>query len=96
MDNFSHVPHRLPNALSASFLGHVGFDILTKCRGQIEASTTAACHSQGKNGSPVLLKSGIILDAALGTIRLSVGRHTTQQEIERAVASLKNATESSF
>ncbi|XP_059084698.1 selenocysteine lyase-like [Tigriopus californicus] len=90
-DNFAHVENRLPNTLSASFGGCIGHDILTKCQGQIEASTTAACHSHGiASGSPVLLKSGLDPEAALGTIRLSVGRHTTQEEIEKAAMALKD------
>ena len=70
--------------------------MLTACNGQIEASTTSACHtatcSNAKPVAPkVLVRSGIPEHEAVSTIRLSVGRDTTPQDIRRAAAILSEA-----
>ena len=53
-------------------------------------STAAACHS-GSEISSVLVKSGLDPTKARGTIRLSVGRSTTKDQIEKVVNLLQNA-----
>lgn len=88
--------YRLPNTTSLSFLLPTkvkGQEVLEGCQGLIQASTTAACHGPGRSGllqpSPILLKSGVDQDRAAGTVRFSVGRYTTHEDIGRAVHILK-------
>jgi cysteine desulfurase len=78
-----HPEHRLPNTLNASFLGHIGADLLAKVP-EVAASTGSACHEGHITLSPVLKAMGVARDVAKGAVRLSVGRLTTEDEIDRA------------
>ena len=80
--NFENSP-RLPNTASICFTGFDAGLILQNLEGKIEASRSAACHS-GTGTSNVLVKSGLSLADAASTIRFSVGRNTTDEEIEKA------------
>ena len=98
-DNFEHIPeeNRLPNTLSASFKHVSGFKLLATCDQEVAASTQAACHSvtsesEGKSlQSPILIKSGVSPEDARGTLRLSVGRSTTEEMIIEAAEVLKRS-----
>jgi len=82
----------LPNTLSVRFQGVEGFRILSECGGLIEASTASACHSgTAASASPVLLKSGLTVDQALSTIRLSVGVGTSMNDAKLAAEILGKA-----
>ena len=48
------------------------------------ASLGAACHSGEETISPVLEAMGVTPEVARGAVRLSVGRFTTEAEVERA------------
>ena len=80
--NFEKSP-RLPNTASICFTGFDAGLILQNLEGKIEASRSAACHS-GTGASNVLVKSGLSSADAASTIRFSVGRNTTDEEIEKA------------
>ncbi len=85
-----HPTLHLPNTLNVSFLGRVGADILARIP-ELAASTGSACHSGGVALSPVLKAMGIAPEAGMGAIRFSLGRGTTQQEIEWVVRRLTQA-----
>jgi cysteine desulfurase len=51
----------------------------------LACSTGAACSSGAVEPSHVLLAIGLTADEARSSIRLSLGRHTTQDEIDRAL-----------
>ena len=78
----------LPNTLNISFIGKIGNDILLALP-QINASTGSACHSGSKTISPVLAAIGVEPDIALGAIRFSVGRFTTEDDINNTIKYLK-------
>jgi cysteine desulfurase len=78
-----HPQQRLPNTLNVSFLGRAGADILARVP-EIAASTGSACHEGASGPSSVLEAMGLSPGAARGAVRLSVGRFTTEDEIERA------------
>lgn len=80
----------LPNTLNISFIGKSGAEILATVP-EILASTGSACHSGSKSISPVLAAMGIDAEIAYGAIRFSVGRFTTEKEINQAVGMLKQA-----
>jgi len=84
-----HPVHRLPNTLNVSFVGKAGGDILSRLDG-IAASTGAACHSGSVELSPVLKAMRISPDVGMGAIRFSLGRTTTQEEVDAVVQRLKN------
>ena len=85
-----HPEHRLPNTLNVSFVGRVGADILAKVP-KVAASTGSACHSGEIKLSPVLNAMGIAPEVGMGAIRFSLGRSTTQDEIEDVVHRLTRA-----
>ena len=50
----------------------------------IATSAGAACHAGGVEPSQVLLAMGLSNEEALGALRLTVGRPTTEEEVDRA------------
>ena len=82
-----HPEHRLPNTLNASFLGHVGSELLAAIP-EIAASTGSACHEGQVSISPVLAAMKLDPAVARGAVRLTVGRSTTEAEVDRAAAVL--------
>jgi cysteine desulfurase len=86
-----HPEQRLPNTLNAGFLGHIGADLLQKVP-EIAASTGSACHEGKITRSPVLCAMAAPLEVNQGALRLSVGRFTTEAEIDQAAEALIRAT----
>jgi cysteine desulfurase len=82
-----HPEKRLPNTLNVSFVGHVGAELLEKVP-EIAASTGSACHEGQITLSPVLKAMGVPPEIGRGAVRLSVGRFTTEEEIDRAAEAL--------
>lgn len=82
-----HPDARLPNTLSVRFPGVRGSQLLARAP-QIAASTGSACHDGGESASPAITALGIDPAAALGTVRLSLGRPTTERDVELAAAAL--------
>jgi cysteine desulfurase len=85
-----HPEKRLPNTLNVSFVGHVGSELLQKVPG-IAASTGSACHEGKVTQSPVLCAMGVPPESGQGAVRLTVGRFTTENEIDRAAQLLIQA-----
>ncbi|XP_013383385.1 selenocysteine lyase isoform X2 [Lingula anatina] len=84
---------RLPNTCNVSILGAKlhGFQVLSKLK-YVQTSVGAACHAQNRP-SHILLASGVDPTAAANALRLSVGRHTTKDDIDRAIVDLKQAVQ---
>ncbi len=78
-----HRERRLPNTLNVLFPGVSGRQLLAACPGVL-ASNGSACHADSEEPSAILLALGIAREAALGTVRLSLGRHTTQTDVDSA------------
>lgn len=80
-----HPDLRLPNTLSLSFYGLEANRILEEVGLEVAASAGAACHSDTVEISHVLIAMNIPEDWAKGTVRFSIGKMTTEAEIDRAV-----------
>ena len=78
-----HQTERLPNTLNISVAGIVGEEVLAATP-QIASSTGSACHEDSTDPSPVLIAMGLSRERALGSLRLTLGRWSTGEEIERA------------
>ena len=78
---------RLPNTLSVNFPRVIGGELLDATP-SVCASTGAACHSGETRMSDTLAGIGLQPEVAQGTVRLSVGRMTTIEEVERGAADL--------
>jgi cysteine desulfurase len=81
---------RLPNTLSVNFPFVIGGELLEACP-TLCASTGAACHSGQTRLSTTLAAIGLEPEIARGTVRLSLGWSTTEQEIETAAGMLCDA-----
>ena len=77
-------------AMHVLFPDASGRRILEACPGVL-ASTGSACHADSEEPSAILTALGIPRDKALGAIRLSLGRSTTQEDIELAASELASA-----
>jgi cysteine desulfurase len=85
-----HPERRLPNTLNASFVGHVGSELLEKVP-EVAASTGSACHEGQVTQSPVLCAMGVPPAVGRGALRLTVGRFTTEEQVDRAAEALIRA-----
>jgi cysteine desulfurase len=82
-----HPENCLPNTLNVNFIGQVGADFLQAVP-EVAASTGSACHEGHFTMSPVLCAMGVPPQLGRGAVRLSVGRFTTEEEIDRAADAL--------
>lgn len=82
-----HPTERLPNTLNVNFVGCVGADLLARVP-EVAASTGSACHEGHVTQSPVLCAMGVPPELGKGAVRLTVGRFTTEDEVDRAAEHL--------
>ena len=81
-----HPEQRLPNTLSISFPGVAADRLLAAVDGALAESAGAACHADCVAVSHVLQAMQVPENRARGTVRFSVGRTTTEDDIDAAVA----------
>jgi cysteine desulfurase len=86
-----HPEQRLPNTLNVSFPGVSGRELLQAVEADVAASVGSACHSESDTVSGVLAAMGISSQRAMGAVRLSVGRFTTESEVRHAAQALARA-----
>lgn len=79
-----HPVQTLPNTLSVSFKGVQANILLDRIREEVAASAGAACHADEVNISAVLQAMNVPVRFAMGTLRLTTGRFTTADEVDRA------------
>lgn len=82
-----HRTLRLPNTLNVRFPQVSGNDVLAGAPG-IAASTGSACHAGHESASAVILAMGVAPAAALGSVRLTLGRDTSPDDVATAAAAL--------
>jgi cysteine desulfurase len=82
-----HRERRLPNTLSISFEGLQANAILAALEG-VACSAGAACHAGEVAVSSVLRAMRVPQESAMGTLRLSLGRMTTEAEIEASLEAI--------
>jgi len=87
-----HPTARLPNTLNVSVTGVPGEQLLAAVP-EIAASTGSACHEGSHHPSPTLTAMGVHADRARSTLRLTLGRWTTEQEMTQAAKLLSTAAE---
>jgi cysteine desulfurase len=86
--------HRVPNTTNLSFTSAGGEALVIALDLQgIACSTGAACSSGAIEPSHVLLAIGISPDAARSSLRFSLGRATTQAEIDQAITLIPQSVE---
>jgi len=80
-----HPVKRLPNTLNLSIKGVEANRVLEEIGLEVAASAGAACHSDTVDISHVLEAMNVPREWAKGTLRFSVGRMNTAEEIDRAI-----------
>jgi cysteine desulfurase len=78
-----HPERRLPNTASVSFPGVDAGRLLALLADTVAVSAGAACHGDQVRASHVLQAMGVPAAVAMGTLRLSVGRFSTEGEVDR-------------
>ncbi|MQA88589.1 MAG: aminotransferase class V-fold PLP-dependent enzyme [Streptosporangiales bacterium] len=82
-----HPDQRLPNTLNISITGVTADDLLSATPA-VAAATGLACHTGSPEPSPVLLAMGHDPGRGLSALRLTLGRWTARDEVERAAEQL--------
>lgn len=85
-----HVDERLPNTLNVRFPSVSGTTLLAAAP-EIAASTGSACHEGQESASAVILAMGVPAAEAVGSVRLTLGRGSTSEEVTRAADALVRA-----
>lgn len=80
----------LPNTLHICVRNALGSDLLHRASG-LMASTGSACHAGQNRPSAVLCAMGLPHEWSLGAIRLSLGKSTTEAEVDEAARMLIGA-----
>jgi cysteine desulfurase len=88
-----HQEQRLPNTASISFKGLEANRILEEIGLDVAASAGAACHADTVELSHVLIAMGVPVEWAKGTLRFSVGKMTTEAEIDKAIRVVADAVD---
>ncbi len=76
---------RLCNTLNISFEYVDGQQLLAALSRNIAVSNGSACNSAAINPSHVLTAMGIGRNLALSTLRISLGKYTTEEDIQKAI-----------
>lgn len=84
------IKHRLPNTSNLSFHNLKADSLIAKLS-DIALATGSACTSAIPEPSHVLKAMGISDEMAFSSVRFSLGKYTTQEEIEEASEKIKNA-----
>ena len=84
-----HPDRKLPNTWNISFEGHDASAVMEALGRDIAVSPGAACHGDTVNASHVLVAMGVPSALSRGAIRFSLGRETTEAEIDRVIQGLK-------
>jgi cysteine desulfurase len=87
-----HPEMRLPNTLFVSFPEMAGEEILAQIP-ELCTSTGAACHDRSVTLSHVLAAMGVSKEVGMGAIRLTLGRPTTEEEVDQAAQWIVEAVE---
>jgi len=86
-----NIEYALPNTLSLAFPGLKASELLHNLDYKVAASAGSACHSDCITISPVLQAMRVPMEYAMGTVRLSTGRDTTLEKIDKAVELIASA-----
>ena len=82
-----HPTLRLPNTLNVRFPRVPGAAVLEGAP-EVAASTGSACHEGQHSASAIILAMGVPPEDALGSVRLTLGRGTTEEDVDRAARAL--------
>ena len=85
---FGHAARRLAGSLNVGFPGIPAEEVIRNIADHVAVSSGSACASSASEPSRVLLSLGFDPETAATGIRISLGRFTTEEEIETAISAL--------
>ncbi|MCA9309469.1 cysteine desulfurase [Candidatus Saccharibacteria bacterium] len=86
--------HRLPNNLNLTFSGIDGERLVMQLdEDGVQAATGSACSASSDEPSHVLLALGLSSEEASASLRLTLGRQTTEAEINKAAQTIQRAVQ---
>ena len=85
-----NIQHRLPNVSNLSFKNINSSELMAKFSKKIAVSSGSACTSASQSPSHVLKAMGLSDEMALSSLRFSLGRFTTDEEIDFTINQLAN------
>ena len=89
-----HREKTLPGTLNVTFTGCEGESLLLYLDAEgISVSTGSACSSGSLDPSHVLLATGLAAESAHGSIRFSLGRNNTPEDVDYVLDHLKHVVE---
>jgi cysteine desulfurase len=83
-----HPSKKLPNTWNISFEGFTAVQVMDSLGKDIAVSPGAACHGDTVNASHVLVAMGVPDKLSRGAIRFSLGRETTDADVETVIQTL--------
>lgn len=83
-----HTSQRIPHTLNLC-IDQPGFNA-ARLAGMLALSSTSACNSASASASHVLLALGLDTTQAQRSIRLSLGRYTTEADVEVAIKAIRD------
>jgi cysteine desulfurase len=86
-----HKDQRLPNTANIILPGVSSYALVEKIKDHVALSTGSACHSGEHTPSGVLKNMGLSDEDALSSVRLSVGKDNTEEEIVKAAGIIAGA-----
>lgn len=81
--------HRIPNLTNMSFKFIEGGALMTGLNKTIALSTGSACSSASMEPSYVLKALGLEDDLALSSLRFSLGKYSTEEDVDYVIAKVK-------
>lgn len=88
-----HETARLPNTLNVSIDGVIGEEVLAATP-EVASSTGSACHEGNTEPSEVLMAMGFSRQRALGALRLTLGKWSSETDVQRAATLLAQTVDS--
>ena len=90
----ANVKQKLPHIISVQFVGVDGVSLLTKLDMKgVAVSTGSACTTNSVSVSHVITALGYSNDEARSTVRFSLGKNNTYEELDAAIAIIAKAVE---
>lgn len=84
---------RLPNTLNLCLKGIQSIDLVNRLSDSVAISSGSACHAGVKRPSSVLLAMGLTEEDALSSVRLSLGKDNTEEEVKEAAVLIARAVQ---
>jgi cysteine desulfurase len=83
-----HETKRLPGTLNLCFKGTDAFALVESLRDEVAISAGSACHSGVCRPSPVLKAMGLADSDALASVRISIGKDNSEEDVANALETL--------